>query len=61
MAARSNFVLPYEPDYAGHRDAARRRAEVAEALKQREELQTFEAFSSHSSAQRPQPFGRSSR
>lgn len=35
--AAPSFVLPYEPNYAGHRDAARRRAEVVEALKRNEQ------------------------
>ncbi|HWX30804.1 MAG TPA: hypothetical protein VNZ53_25630 [Steroidobacteraceae bacterium] len=32
----SKIVLPYEPDYVGHREAAKRRQETKEWLRQRE-------------------------
>jgi len=36
MLAMSKIVLPYEPDYVGHREAAKRRQETKEWLRQRE-------------------------
>jgi hypothetical protein len=36
MLAMSKIVLPYEPDYVGHREAAKRRLETKEWLRQRE-------------------------
>jgi hypothetical protein len=32
----SKIVLPYEPDYVGHREAEKRRQETKEWLRQRE-------------------------
>lgn len=36
MAVASKIVLPYEPQYVGHRDAEERRKAVSEWLRQRE-------------------------
>jgi hypothetical protein len=36
MFAMSKIVLPYEPDYVGHREAEKRRQETKEWLRQRE-------------------------
>jgi hypothetical protein len=36
MLASSNVTLPYDPQYAGHRDADKRRREVYEWLRRRE-------------------------
>jgi hypothetical protein len=36
MVARSDIVLPYEPQYVGHRNAEERRKAVSEWLRQRE-------------------------
>ncbi len=36
MAVASKIVLPYEPEYVGHRDAEERRKAVSEWLRQRE-------------------------
>ena len=36
MLAMSKIVLPYEPDYVGHREVAKRRQETKEWLRQRE-------------------------
>jgi hypothetical protein len=36
VAASSKIVLPYEPQYVGHRDAEERRKAVSEWLRQRE-------------------------
>ena len=35
-ARLSKIVLPYEPDYVGHREAVKRRQETKEWLRQRE-------------------------
>ena len=37
MVAKSGIVLPYEPQYVGHRDAEERRKAVSEWLRQREQ------------------------
>lgn len=37
MERNSQIVLPYEPGYTGHRDAARRRQETREWLRRREQ------------------------
>ena len=36
MVAMSGIVLPYEPQYVGHRNAEERRKAVSEWLRQRE-------------------------
>jgi hypothetical protein len=36
ILAMSKIVLPYEPDYVGHREAEKRRRETKEWLRQRE-------------------------
>lgn len=36
MVAASRIVLPYEPQYVGHRDAEERRKAVSKWLQQRE-------------------------
>jgi hypothetical protein len=36
MLAMSKIVLPYEPDYVGHREAEKRRQETKEWLRRRE-------------------------
>jgi len=36
MVVASKIVLPYEPQYVGHRDAEERRKAVSEWLQQRE-------------------------
>jgi hypothetical protein len=36
MLEMSKIVLPYEPDYVGHREAEKRRQETKEWLRQRE-------------------------
>jgi hypothetical protein len=36
MLTMSKIVLPYEPDYVGHREAEKRRRETKEWLRQRE-------------------------
>jgi hypothetical protein len=36
MATRSGVLLPYDPQYVGHRQAEKRRHETSEWLKQRE-------------------------
>jgi hypothetical protein len=36
MVVASKIVLPYEPQYVGHRDAEERRRAVSEWLRQRE-------------------------
>ena len=36
VAASPKIVLPYEPQYVGHRDAEERRKAVSEWLRQRE-------------------------
>jgi hypothetical protein len=36
MVAKSGIVLPYEPQYVGHRNAEQRRKAVSEWLRQRE-------------------------
>ncbi len=36
MLPMSKIVLPYEPDYVGHREAEKRRQETKEWLRQRE-------------------------
>ena len=35
MAQTPKIILPYEPEYTGHRDEARHRQEVREWLRQR--------------------------
>lgn len=37
MERNSKIVLPYEPSYTGHREAARRRQETCEWLRRREQ------------------------
>jgi hypothetical protein len=34
--SKTKIVLPYEPDYVGHREAEKRRRETKEWLRQRE-------------------------
>jgi hypothetical protein len=36
MLTMSKIVLPYEPDYVGHREAEKRRQETKEWLRERE-------------------------
>jgi hypothetical protein len=36
MPRASNFILPYEPQYTGHREEEKRREETREWLRQRE-------------------------
>ncbi len=37
MPQTSNVILPYEPNYQGHREEARRRKETKEWLRRREQ------------------------